>query len=115
MAESEQSNVEDPADRRGSELDDQLQRILIELEPYRGKVSNGPVDYGQLATLLATSGGVGLVIREAIRQRGETQRERIRQEGMTQRALLTGRANDAIDTTSETRDDATGDGGSDPN
>lgn len=81
---------------RDPELGAEIQQMLIELEPYRGRIFNGPTDTVQLLAAIAAAGGpAALVAREAIRQAGETRRERLRQDGMTQRVLLTGRPEQA--------------------
>jgi hypothetical protein len=45
-----------------------------------------------LAATAAIASSAGLVLREGVRQVGETMRERIRQDGETTRAMLTGAA-----------------------
>lgn len=97
--------------RRDPELDAMIQKMLVDLEPYRGRIFNGPVDFGQIATLLAASGPAAVVAREALRQRGETMRERIRQDGMTQRALLAGSTTDGATSDGEPPADDTNSSG----
>jgi len=82
---------------RDPELDAKIQQMLIELEPYRGRVFNGPISYEHVAAVLGGSSGAAIVAREWIRQRGETKRERLRQDGMTQRAQLTGQPKELPD------------------
>ncbi|MFE9956181.1 hypothetical protein [Micromonospora sp. NPDC005299] len=75
----------------GEERDERMRRdILAELNS-RGHLDAISVDP---SLIMAVLGGSSVVLREAIKQAGETKRERLRQDGETTRALLRGGSDD---------------------